>query len=270
MAAAIAARHGAASCAVLFYGSCLWLDNLDGLMLDFYLIVSDYRQAYGPGWQAMANRILPPNVYPFELDGMIAKYAVLSEADFWRECGPDAGTVSVWARFAQPSRLVWVRDETAKSGVIASVARAAPTLFMWTLPVTGAGADDLTVWRRGFEYTYGCELRAERGGRPGQIVDASMERYRLFGRAVRAAVVRTVTADSATKAWRRFRRRGKLLTLARLAKASMTFSGGIDYLAWKISRHSGAEIKIEPWQRRWPLLAALLLLPRLLRQGAIR
>ena len=42
MAEAIAARHGTASRAVLFYGSCLREKQLDGLMLDFYLIVSDY------------------------------------------------------------------------------------------------------------------------------------------------------------------------------------------------------------------------------------
>ena len=46
VAEAIAARHGAASRAVLFYGSCLREAQLDGLMLDFYLIVSDYRAAY--------------------------------------------------------------------------------------------------------------------------------------------------------------------------------------------------------------------------------
>ncbi|MEO7240922.1 MAG: hypothetical protein ABIW16_05930, partial [Sphingomicrobium sp.] len=45
IAAAIAAKHGAASRAVLFYGSCLRQRQLDGLMLDFYLIVSDYRAA---------------------------------------------------------------------------------------------------------------------------------------------------------------------------------------------------------------------------------
>ena len=54
-------------------------------MLDFYLIVSDYREAFGRGWFAFANRVLPPNVFPFEHDGLVAKYAVLSEADFARD-----------------------------------------------------------------------------------------------------------------------------------------------------------------------------------------
>ena len=82
MAAAIAAKHGAASRAVLFYGSCLREKQLEGLMLDFYLIVSDYRAAYDKSWLAAANRLIPPNVFYFEHDGLAAKYAVLSEARF--------------------------------------------------------------------------------------------------------------------------------------------------------------------------------------------
>ena len=74
----------------------------------------------------------------------------------------------------------------------------------------------------------------------------------------------------AARAWRQRRRKGKALTLIRLAKASTTFAGGVDYLAWKINRHAGTEIEVKPWQRRWPLLGALTLLPRLLRRGAIR
>src|SRR6476659_7028721 len=129
LAAAIAAKHGAASRAVLFYGSCLRLKQLDGLMLDFYLIVSDYRAAYGKRWLALANRLIPPNVFYFEHDGLAAKYAVLSEADFNRLNGPETSSVSVWARFAQPSRLVWASGEAARDRAIAAVSRAAPTLL---------------------------------------------------------------------------------------------------------------------------------------------
>ncbi|MGN6122666.1 MAG: hypothetical protein ACTHOJ_06885, partial [Sphingomonas oligoaromativorans] len=68
LAAAVAARYPGAARAVLFYGSCLRESQLDGLMLDFYLIVSDYRAAYGGGWLATANRLVPPNVFPFEAD----------------------------------------------------------------------------------------------------------------------------------------------------------------------------------------------------------
>src|SRR5688572_24852256 len=100
MAETIAARHGPASRAVLFYGSCLREKQLDGLMLDFYLIVSDYDAAYHRRWLARANSLIPPNVFPFHHDGLAAKYAVLSEEDFRRLNGPHTRNVSVWARFA--------------------------------------------------------------------------------------------------------------------------------------------------------------------------
>src|SRR5213075_3464733 len=118
VAEAIAAKHGAATRAVLFYGSCLRERELEGRMLDFYLIVADYRAAYRKRWLAAANRLVPPNVFYFEHGGLAAKYAVLSEADFHRLAGPGTSSVSVWARFAQPSRLVWAADETARHRAI--------------------------------------------------------------------------------------------------------------------------------------------------------
>ncbi len=262
MASAIAAAHGAASRAVLFYGSCLREKQLEGLMLDFYLIVSDYRAAYDRRWLATANRLIPPNVFPFAHEGLSAKYAVLSESDFARETGVDAGSVSVWARFAQPSRLVWAADEAARARAIEAVAQAAQTLFALT---PGERSDPVATFREGFRLTYGAELRAERKTKGGSIVDADPERYRRFGEAVLAA---PPPARPGSWPWRQ--RKGKALSVVRIAKASFTFAGGIDYLAWKISRHSGVPIEIRPWQRRWPLVAAFTLLPRLLRRGAIR
>jgi hypothetical protein len=271
MAAAVAALYPGAARAVLFYGSCLRERELDGLMLDFYLIVSSYREAYGRGWYAFANRLIPPNVFPFEHEGLAAKYAVLSEADFVRETGPEAGTVSVWARFAQPSRLVWARDDAARAQAVAAVSRAAPTLFGFALPMLdeAEGGDPLAVWRRGFALTYDSELRAERKGKSLSIVDVDPDRYRRFGAAARPLAV-PLSPDKARRRWRRFRRKGKAMSLVRLAKATTTFAGGVDYIAWKINRHAGTQIVVKPWQRRWPILGALTLLPRLLRRGAIR
>src|SRR3569833_760949 len=178
MAAAIAALYPGAARAVLFYGSCLRERQLEGLMLDFYLIVSDYRAAYGRSWLASANRLIPPNVFPFEHEGLAAKYAVLSEADFARECGLRARSVSVWARFAQPSRLVWASDAEAGERAVESVAQAAPTLFTLARPlVSGALRDDpLAVFRAGFALTYGAELRAEQSQRSNTNNNTDPER----------------------------------------------------------------------------------------------
>lgn len=278
MAAAIAAQHGSAARAVLFYGSCLRQRQLDGLMLDFYLIVSDYRVAYDARWLAWANRLIPPNVFPFAHKGLSAKYAVLSEPDFIRLCGQDADNVSVWARFAQPVRLVWAADDAAKAGAVRAIAQAAPTLLRLAIP--GVARDQRNDWRAVFEYgfsmTYGAELRAERKGRSESIVDSDPDYYRgLFDAALADGALGSVaSADerecrATVKRWRQLQRRGKWLSVARLTKASFTFAGGIDYLAWKINRHAHTQIAITPWQRRHPLLAAIMLLPRLIASRAV-
>ena len=101
------------------------------------------------------------------------------------------------------------------------------------------------------------------------VVDADRERYERFRRPAIAATrhraepaidAQLVAAGSA----------GKSYSVARLAKASLTFAGGAEYIVWKINRHAGTDIVLKPWQRRHPLLAAISLLPRLLKCGAVR
>ena len=265
VAATIAAKHGAASRAVLFYGSCLRERQLDGLMLDFYLIVSDYRAAYDKSWLASANRLIPPNVFYVEEGGLAAKYAVLSEADFLRLSGPETRNVAVWARFAQPSRLIWAADDAARDRAIDAVSRAAPTLLA-AAGASPAVADPLERWRNAFALTYSAELRAERKVRAASVVDLDPERYRRFTAPALAEAARLKVPTG----WLRRRVEGKLLSVVRLAKASATFAGGADYIAWKINRHAGTKIELSAWQRRHPLLAGLSLLPRLLKSGAVR
>jgi hypothetical protein len=285
-AAHIAAQYPKAARAVLFYGSCLRTEQLEGQMLDFYLIVSDYEAAYTQKWLAKWNRRLPPNVFPFEHDGLVAKVAVLSEQDFHDLNRAGASAVSVWARFAQPARLVWAADEDARKMAALAIAGAAPTLLNGALAHMGHDDSVLDLWELGFSLTYGAELRAERSDRPASVVEFDPDRYHVFGKAAlpHTPIANALREDGrvhvladpenrigAEKArWPGLRRRGKMLTVARLAKAAFTYAGGIDYLAWKINRHAGTKIAIKPWQRRWPLVAALVLVPKLLAKGAVR
>jgi hypothetical protein len=284
-AAYVADQYSGAARAVLFYGSCLRSEQLEGQMLDFYLIVSDYNAAYGETWLATWNRRLPPNVFPFQHDGLMAKVAVLSEEDFHDLNRPCASAVSVWARFSQPSRLVWVADDAAKAMAVRAISGAAPTLLNAALAFTEREVDILDLWQSGFQMTYGAELRAERTDRPASVVEFDPARYVAFGQAalrhtpianeIRGENVH-ILADPQGRIrqernrWQALRRRGKLLTVARLAKAAFTYAGGIDYLAWKVNRHAGTQIEIKPWQRKWPLVAALFLVPKLLVKGAVR
>ena len=269
--------------AVLFYGSCLRERRLDGLMLDFYVIVDSYDEAYGGDWRARANRLLPPNVFYFADNGLRAKYAVLDTADFDRLCSSRTLNPSVWARFAQPSRLVWARDDAARFAVRMAIIQAAPALLAAAAPMLAADLNVEELWSGAFALTFATELRTERRDRAAGIVAADPIRYREFTRTALAAadIPARVRGDqvqiyagldraAAETAWARRQIAGKALSAARLVKAAFTFDGGLDYLAWKIERHSGVHVPVRPWMRRLPVLGGLALLPRLLRSGAVR
>jgi hypothetical protein len=98
------------------------------------------------------------------------------------------------------------------------------------------------------------------------VVDADAQRYERFSTPAIAAIEPGAMAGG----WGRRRIEGKLLSVARLAKASATYAGGAEYIAWKINRHAGTDIQLSEWQKRHPLLTAISLLPQLLKSGAIR
>ena len=70
--------------------------------------------------------------------------------------------------------------------------------------------------------------------------------------------------------WRLRSLQGKVLSVLRLLKAITTFEGGVDYILWKIQRHSGVTVEVEPRLRRRPLLAIWVLSWRLYRRGGFR
>ena len=246
-------RGTAGSRAVLFYGSCLRQAELDGLMLDFYLIVGDYRAAYPKRWMAAANALIPPNVFHAEHDGLVAKYAVLSEADFHRLAGPRRAT-SRCGR-ASPSRRGWCGRRTRRRATRRSRRSRSRRRPCSPRPGRARARTSLDLWRRAFALTYSAELRAERKARSGSVVDVDPERYRRFGEPALAAA-QSASRTACRPGWLARRVEGKMLSVARLAKASLTFAGGADYIVWKINRHAGTDFALKPWQRRHPLLGA--------------
>jgi hypothetical protein len=278
VADAVRARHAGAAIAVLFYGSCLRRPEslLADSLLDFYLLVDEYRAAYRGTVAAFANRLLPPNVFYLEAQHggatLRCKYAVISLAQFEAGMSRAADNVSLWARFSQQSRLVWARDAALARTLADACAEAVLTLLGHTLPLLPSDATAEAIWRRAIEETYRAELRSEGTGRAAELVAADAERYRSVTALARRAIPGDVlaTAELCAAAWRRRRRISKLLNLARLVKAAFTFEGALDYVLWKVKRHSGVALPVTEWQRRHPLLSAPLLAWRLYRLGAFR
>ncbi|HYC04532.1 MAG TPA: hypothetical protein VED40_14655 [Azospirillaceae bacterium] len=291
VAEAIRARHGPSVAAVLFYGSVLRTRDLDGI-LDFYVLVDSLPAYHDHALAAAANQALPPNVAYWEVPvaqgaavrTMRAKVAIMTRAQFRRAVSPASLDTTIWARFAQPAGLVCYRDESVRAWAAESVAAAVATAATWAVRLGPERGAALEFWTALFRQTYAAELRAERAERPSHIVDTDPARYdALFRPALAAAgiafneadgtIIPAVTAEDrarAIKGWAVRRRLGKALNVARLMKAAFTFQGGVDYLAWKVERHSGVKVELTPWQRRHPILASPLILWRLRKQGAVR
>jgi hypothetical protein len=285
-------RYGEAVQAIVFYGSCLRSRNaLDGLV-DLYVIVSSYRLAYGSRALALFNQVLPPNVFYLEVpspDGCVrAKYNVLSLRHLQRSTSPSWFHSYFWARFAQPSGIIFARNRDVAASLRQSFAQAALTFCARVIPRLRQPFDAADLWQTGLSLSYGSELRAERPHRARELFEAFQSYYEPLTEAVlpglpfpmqqesqggslryRACISGKERVLNAAGWWLRAIQ-GKGLSLLRLIKAVFTFRGGVDYIVWKLERHSGTRIEVPARLRRHPLLFSWSFLWRLYRRGVFR
>jgi len=209
LAAAILERVGPAAAAVVFYGSCLRKDTAEGV-LDFYVLVDDYRSALGSGLLALSSAALPPTVFYIECPDsecpegerpdserpegepqgdpgstLRAKYALLSLADFAEGARPGGFRTGIFARFCQPALAVEIRDEPVREALVSSCVQSILTAARIFAPVVGGPASSAELWQTAFAETYAAEMRAERPETIRTLHDAAPGRY---ARALRGAL----------------------------------------------------------------------------------
>jgi len=266
MADSLREKLGSGVVAILAYGSCLRGVAAADSLIDLYVLTPSLGAMPASTASQWACRLLPPNVYyaecPFEGATLRCKYAMLPLDLFARWMAPATSNPYFWARFAQPCALIVAADAKTKADTVSAVAQAIRTAYGNARGISDGG-DALDIWQRLFENTYRTELRSERTNRARDILLADRAYYE--GAAERAASAIAIPAS-----WPMRRVAGRAWSVARLIKAAFTFSGGADYLAWKIERHSGHKLDLTDWQRRHPILASITLLPKLLRKGAVR
>jgi hypothetical protein len=271
-------RHGSAIVAVLLYGSCLREQDVEGKLVDLYLLADNYAALHGSPMARALNRVLPPNVYYIEhnLAGqrVAAKYAIVTLEQLERLVTQRTLQPYFWARFAQPTVVLWSSGEAVQRRVHRALGEAVRTMVGEALPLMPAEWTPALLWQRALAETYGSELRAERRDQPERLYQTYAPRYDriteiLCGREV-GLVAPATESTLASRRWRWRRVLGKTLSVLRLVKASFTFEDGAAYLAWKIRRHSGVEIELTPWQQRHPVLASSVLAWRLYRAGGFR
>ena len=252
----------AGASAVLFYGSNLRTGSLEGV-LDFYLLM--------PG---RAERGMWPRVsyreWSYGGEDLRAKIATMTLEKFVSAAKGETRDTTIWARFVQPSALIWAADEHARDAVCASVCAAACTasrLAVAVGPDAGTGAD---YWRALFRATYKAELRVEKPGRENSILEANEAHFdgllptalaaqgiafRMSGGRITPQMI-PAERKRILRWWATRRRLGKPINVARLVRATTTFDGAARYGAWKLHRHTGISVEVTPWREKHPLLAA--------------
>jgi hypothetical protein len=297
LAGAIRARHGDAVRGVLFYGSCLRRNDDREGVLDLYVLVDDYRRAYGTGAYgsgllAAVNALLPPNVFYIETRHggrtVRAKYAVLSLADLARATSARTFEPYFWARFAQPCALVYAAGPEVTRSVVDALADAVRTFVRAGLPLAPERFDASELWTAMLRETYRCEVRAERSGAADALVRFAPDRYAAVTRLALAGLpvaARTGPDEAEGRfraelsprdrrlgrvLWRLRRAVGKTLFLLRLLRNALIFEGGVDYIIWKVERHSGSTVDPSWRESRFRLFALGAEVVRQYRRGAFR
>ncbi len=143
-------HHGAVNSALL-YGSCLRSGDIFDGLVDLYLICDSYRSAYASRGLALSNWVLPPNVFYADVEHegkkLRCKYSVISTADFCSGCSPRWFESYIWGRFAQPTRMVYWRDEASRYAVEQCIRKASRTFLQRVLPCLPASGPVSDLWR---------------------------------------------------------------------------------------------------------------------------
>lgn len=289
-------RHGQAINAILFYGSCLRKQTMEGV-LDFYVLVDSYHAVYSSRLLSWMNTVLPPNVFYIEAqDGQLtvrAKYAVISSEDFYQAATLHSIHAIIWGRFCQPFVLAYTRDEQAYIQVVQAATQAVLTLVsraLARLPHEGNRQlfDSESVWQKGFQETYRSELRPEHPDTIRSLYAAAPERYDRVGRAALHLLAQQKVLQLTTegqqlffdlpertrrqllKSWHIRLPLAKTLYALRLLKSAFTFGDWLPYALWKLQRHTGIQVELTERQRKHPLIWGWPVILRLLVRRDLR
>lgn len=269
---ALQAHFGQSLIAVLFYGSCMRTGEVRDAVVDLHVIIENYGAYHSP-LLAVLNRIIAPNVFYLRKhsQGMEvrAKYNVFALEHLRRLVGPRRLAVFSWARLAQRAAVVYSRDPASLSQVQAIRAQAVRTFARAAGPLCVPPSQGARFWQEALQLTFASELRAESAGRAAQLVAQDVDYFEAV-----AAQLPDTPAQSrqtaARLAWTLRAAIGKLGSVLRLLKGWYTFDGGLDYLVWKLERHSGQQIEIPARVRARPALHIWGFAWRLYRNGVFR
>ena len=259
---------------ILLYGSGLWKNSGQDTVWDFHVLVDNYADFTQKKWHRLAGFLLSPNVYYFELPSrnLRCKCNVMRLDQFQKQAAGKCISPHIWARFAQPCRLIYSRSHTDCEHVTEALADCVTTFYKFARNLDRAslsqGGD---IWVNGLKKTYSLELRSERPERARLIYETSQDSFERRNLALLKSEYGQKAQNTPTPRYGPLKTcLVKAIGFLRLLKSATTFEGGVDYALWKVHRHSGIRIEPSEFQRKHPLIAGWPILWKLWRKGALK
>ena len=263
-------RYGEAIVAIFLYGSCRTQTDVQDGLIDLCVVVDRYDHAHSNWASRWANAVLPPNVYFAQRAGLKTKYALISQRALEQKLKAKWDQY-FWARFCQPLTRLYARSDASARWLVEMQKTALQTFYQHTLALHQSADEAMAFWAAGLTKTYACELRPEPVGHAVRLIEKNHHYWLKAFEALRDEQLPDLGSQwSLRQRWRIRPLTGKLLNMLRLIKAASTVSQGIDYIAWKVARHSGVHMDIQDWMRRHPRIGGLSLAWRVFRRGGFR
>jgi hypothetical protein len=269
--------------AIILYGS--WLRGKRDTLPDFYVILDSY-SSLPSRLERLGNRILKPNVYSLLLhkedQSCAAKYATLTLKDLISGIDNDFHPY-LWARFSQPNEIVFSKDNSIYLAVNNAFTKASERMIAATIPMLESEFSLNTLWETSLTLTYKSELRSEDPKKARELVSHYAKHFEMktdligpkygLSKSKKGTWVchsnRSKRYAAAVK-WKLRQHIGTLLSLARLTKAAFTFNEPLDYILWKVERHTGVKKEASSLQKRHPLIFSWGLLWKIYRKGGFK
>ncbi|MBV1919023.1 MAG: hypothetical protein KUG65_13315, partial [Sphingomonadaceae bacterium] len=232
-------------------------------VLDYYLLLP------GEPEQGIWPKV---SYHEWQHDGieLRAKAASMTLAKFEQAASGELLDTTIWARFVQPSALIWCTGDDVAKTVVCALSKASATAARLAAVLGPPSGIEDEYWTALFKATYGAEFRIETQNRARSILDLNRNHFEgLLPLALDEAgtgfenhegrLAPSIGPDERSKLkrwWSRRRMAGKPINLLRLVRAASTFEGASRYAAWKIERHTGIRLEVTPWREKHPVLAA--------------
>ena len=263
--------------AIIMYGS--WVRGRRDTVIDFYVVLESYKPLDSK-LETGLNRLLAPNVYHMTVENegeiIATKYATVSTKVFEKSICHDFHPY-FWARFAQPCEILYTREELIRSELTALFDVATKRLIISVLPLLPKTFSINKLWEKAFKLTYRCELRSESDNTPKILAENMHKISSLLAKECRLEFSDNMICKTGNDSslfsrtlWLFRTLIGKSFSAFRLFKALFTFENPLDYLVWKIERHTGIKETPTDLQRKYPLLFSWTLLWKIYKRGGFR